>query len=125
MTWPFDLLLTVIAKRRLVSYCQRLRYKHVDTYAKLGAVCKQSVFDSIIDNQALDRLLETADVAAAMESIDHMQNSLRIGWIQELDGDPGAVAAWYRGHNTNSQATQSRFQELGLHMYVYTNAYNC
>lgn len=60
---------------------QKLRYKHVDSYAKLGSVCKQSVFDSIVDNQALDRLLEAADVPAAMESIDHMQNSLRIGNI--------------------------------------------
>ncbi len=46
------------------------------------------------------------------------------GWVQELDGDPGELSAWYRG-KSNVAATKSRFGELGLQMFVYTNTDNC
>ncbi len=83
-----------------------------------------------------------------LKCIDHLQNSLRLGnilvilskvdketfcsvfeerfgWVQELDGDPGELSAWYRG-KSNIQATKStKFSELGLKMYVYTNTDNC
>ena len=48
----------------------------------------------------------------------------RFGWVQELDGDPGEISAWYRG-KTNIAAVTSNFKELGLFMYVYTNVDNC
>jgi hypothetical protein len=49
-----------------------------------------------------------------------------IGWIQELDGEPAEVSAWYRGKDTMQDKREvSNFEALGLKMYVYTNAYNC
>ena len=48
----------------------------------------------------------------------------RFGWVNELDGDPGELSAWYRG-KSNIAATTSNFEELGLKMYVYTNTDNC
>jgi hypothetical protein len=48
----------------------------------------------------------------------------RFGWVNELDGDPGEISAWYRG-KTNIQASKSNFGALGLKMYVFTNTDNC
>jgi hypothetical protein len=48
----------------------------------------------------------------------------RFGWVQELDGDPGEISAWYRG-KTNIQASTSNFKKHGLNMFVYTNTDNC
>ncbi len=47
-----------------------------------------------------------------------------IGWVQELDGDPGEIFKWYRG-KSNLSAKKSNFDQLGLKMYVYTNTDNC
>ena len=33
-----------------------------------------------------------------------------IGWVQELDGDPGEISAWYRGQ-TNIEKTSSNSTE--------------
>ena len=49
----------------------------------------------------------------------------REGWVQELDGDPGQLSAWYRDGKSNVQATVSNFAKHGLKMYVYTNTDNC
>lgn len=111
-------------------------------------VCKQSVFDAIVDYKALDKILDGPGATENMlKCIDQLQNSLRLGnilvslstaekerfcsvfeqrfgWIQELDGDPGEISAWYRG-KSNIAATKSAFGELGLKMYVYTNTDNC
>ena len=36
----------------------------------------------------------------------------------------GEISAWYRG-KSNIAASKSNFQELGLKMFVFTNADNC
>jgi len=110
-------------------------------------VCKQSVFDAIIDYGALDSLLVSKGKDAFLQCVDHLHNAVRLGnilvclsqqekekfctpfeerfgWVQELDGDPGEISAWYRG-KTNIAATKSDFAKHGLKMYVYTNSDNC
>mmetsp|Transcript_13670 Transcript_13670/g.22781 ORF Transcript_13670/g.22781 Transcript_13670/m.22781 type:complete len:248 (-) Transcript_13670:126-869(-) len=124
----------------------RLSFKSVNL-ANMPEVCKQSVFDAIVDCGAIDSLINSGNRDDALKCIDHLQDAVRLGnilvclskldkdtfcgpfderfgWVQELDGDPGEISAWYRG-KTNIAATKSNFQELGLKMYVYTNADNC
>ena len=36
----------------------------------------------------------------------------------------GEISAWYRG-KSNIAASKSNFQQLGLKMFVFTNADNC
>ena len=106
------------------------------------------MFDAIIDYGGLDELLIQNDgYEKALACIDHLQNAVRLGnilvclsklekerfcppfeerfgWVQELDGDPGEISAWYRG-KTNIEKTTSNFRDHGLKMYVYTNVDNC
>jgi len=100
-----------------------------------------------VDYGGLDELIGSGDKKGALKAIDHLQDAVRLGnilvclskfskekfclpfeerwgWVQELDGDPGEISAWYRG-KTNIEASKSRFGELGLKMYVYTNTDNC
>ena len=88
---------------------------------KMASICRQSSFDAIVDYGGLDSLLKepSANEEKALKAIDHMQNALRLGnilvcisaleknlfcspfekrfgWVQELDGDPGEISAWYR-----------------------------
>jgi hypothetical protein len=113
----------------------------------MPSICKQSVFDSIIDYGALDSLLVSKGKDAMLKCVDHLHNGVRLGnilvclsslekdkfcppfeerfgWVQELDGDPGEISAWYRG-KTNIAATKSEFAKHGLKFYVYTNSDNC
>ena len=125
--------------------------------SNMPEICKQSVFDAIVDYAGIDSLHQKhststssetkANIEPILQCIDHLQNSLRLGnilvclsyldkkqfchpfeqrfgWVQELDGDPGEISAWYRG-KTNIQASISSFSKLGLQMYVYTNTDNC
>jgi hypothetical protein len=127
----------------------KLKFQIADLSA-MPEVCKQSVFDSIVDYRALDSLI-TTDATGVLRCIDHLQDAVRLGnilvclsqldkstfcspfdearfgWVQELDGDPGEISAWYRGvgTGTNVAATKSNFMQLGLNMYVYTNTDNC
>ena len=125
----------------------KLRIEAVDL-TKMPDICKQSVFDAIIDYGALDSLLKgTTGKSGMLECIDQLQDGVRLGnilvclssldkerfcgpfeerfgWVQELDGDPGEISAWYRG-KTNIEATKSNFAKLGLQFYVYTNTDNC
>ena len=111
-------------------------------------VCIQSAYDSVVDYGALDSLLAgPSGKAAFLKCVDHLQDAVRLGnilvclstldkqafcapfeerfgWVQELDGDPGEISAWYRG-KTNIAATKSNFSKYGLKMYVYTNTDNC
>ena len=118
-------------------------------FEDMGSVCKQSSFDAIVDFGGLDELLScnNGDKSKALACIDHLQNAVRLGnilvclsklekeqfcapfeerfgWVQELDGDPGDISAWYRG-KTNIEKSTSNFLEHGLKMYVYTNVDNC
>ena len=128
----------------------KLSFKHVD-FTNMGEVCQQSVFDAIVDNGAIDSLILSRDNAGnekTLSCIDQLQNAVRLGnilicisklekdifcppfeerfgWVQELDGDPGELSAWYRDGKSNIEATKSNFKELGLKMYVYTNTDNC
>jgi hypothetical protein len=59
---------------------KQLQFQHVSTLQELQKICKQSVFDSILDNQALDRLLQQEQGQKIMlQSVEHLQNSLRVG----------------------------------------------
>ncbi|KAJ1425165.1 hypothetical protein B484DRAFT_398039 [Ochromonadaceae sp. CCMP2298] len=125
-----------------------LKFQVVDL-SNMPEVCKQSVFDSIVDYRGLDSIMTSEGTGReqALRCIDHLQDAVRLGnilvclsnldketfcapfderfgWVQELDGDPGEISAWYRG-KTNIAATKSNFQNLGLKMYVYTNTDNC
>lgn len=116
-------------------------------YSTMSEVCKQSMYDAIVDYGGIDSLLGDASYDRALKCIDHLQNTVRLGnilvclselekdkfcalfekrfgWVNELDGDPGEISAWYRG-KTNIQASTSNFKKHGLNMYVYTNTDNC
>jgi hypothetical protein len=124
----------------------KLTFQQIDLTA-MPDVCKQSTFDAVIDYGGLDSLVSCGDDAGALRCIDHLQDAVRLGnilvclstlekevfcapfdqrwgWVQELDGDPGEISAWYRG-KTNIAASKSDFSQLGLKMYVYTNTDNC
>jgi hypothetical protein len=123
----------------------RLSFKLAD-YSNMADICQQSVFDSIVDYGGIDSL-HTKSKDSVLKCIDHLQDAVRLGnilvclsqmekdafcgpfeerwgWVQELDGDPGEISAWYRG-KSNIAATTSNFQNHGLKMYVYTNTDNC
>jgi hypothetical protein len=111
-------------------------------------VCKQSTVDAIVDYGGLDSLHGMpSGTAGVLRCIDHLQDAVRLGniliclskldkktfcspfedrfgWVQELDGDPGEISAWYRG-KSNIQASKSNFAQHKLKMYVYTNTDNC
>lgn len=134
----------LIAKRVAQGRC---KFETVDL-TSMPHICKQSVFDSIVDYGGLDALLTGSGGKDGMlKCIDHLQDAVRLGnilvclskldketfcppfeerfgWVQELDGDPGEISAWYRG-KTNIAATKSRFSEHGLFLYAYTNTDNC
>lgn len=122
-----------------------LKFKCVDL-TDMPDECQQSTVDAIVDYGGLDSLHKGSS-EGVLKCIDHLQDAVRLGnilvclsklekkafctpfesrfgWVQELDGDPGEISAWYRG-KTNIQATKSNFESLGLKMYVYTNTDNC
>lgn len=125
----------------------KLNFKVADL-TDMPDICQQSVFDAIIDYGGLDSVLNSdKGVDGMLKTIDHLQDAVRLGnilvclsgeekhkfcspfedrfgWVQELDGDPGELSAWYRG-KSNIEKTKSNFKELGLYMYVYTNVDNC
>ena len=123
-----------------------LSFKLVD-FTNMPDDCQQSTVDAIVDYGGLDSLHSKSTEEGVLKCIDHLQDAVRLGnilvclsklekakfcspfeerfgWVQELDGDPGEISAWYRG-KTNIQATKSNFEKLGLKMYVYTNTDNC
>lgn len=125
---------------------QRLSFVTADL-SNMPHVCRQSVFDCIVDYGGLDTVFLNGSEEKALRCIDHLQDGVRLGnilvclsrldkeayssifdrrggWVQELDGDPGQLSAWYRG-KSNVQATVSNFAQLGLRMFVYTNTDNC
>jgi hypothetical protein len=124
----------------------KVKFEHVN-YAKMGDVCKQSCVDAIVDCGGIDSVLLKGSSEEAKECVQQLQNAVRLGnvlvsiskleneqfkvpfesgygWVQELDGDPGELSAWYRG-KSNIQASASNFNDLGLKMFVFTNADNC
>eukprot|EP00611_Tribonema_gayanum_P019342 TRINITY_DN3330_c0_g1_i1.p1 TRINITY_DN3330_c0_g1~~TRINITY_DN3330_c0_g1_i1.p1 ORF type:complete len:297 (+),score=81.73 TRINITY_DN3330_c0_g1_i1:59-892(+) len=110
---------------------------------------EQSCVDAVLDNGMLDWLLSTGREAAAGGMIDAVHRAVRLGnpliclssgtdkdtfcspfesrfgWVQELDGDPGAVSMWHRDQKINMKGVANDFAALGLKMYVYTNVDNC
>ena len=124
----------------------KLKIKVADL-TSMADICKQSTIDAIVDYGGLDDILTKGGKDSMLKTIDHLQNAVRLGniliciskldkqvfcapfeerfgWVQELDGDPGEISAWYRG-KTNIQATKSNFKNHNLKMYVYTNTDNC
>jgi hypothetical protein len=125
----------------------KLKFQVADL-TNMPDICKQSCVDAIVDYGGLDSVLNSdAGKEGMLKTIDHLQDAVRLGnilvclskeekerfcgpfderfgWVQELDGDPGEISAWYRG-KTNIAATKSNFNSLGLKMYVYTNTDNC
>ena len=134
----------IIAPRMALGKC---KFETVDLTA-MPHICKQSVFDSIVDYGGLDSLLTSSRGKDGMlKCIDHLQDGVRLGnilvclskldkatfcppfeerfgWVQELDGDPGEISAWYRG-KTNIAASKSEFSKYSLFLYAYTNTDNC
>ena len=124
-----------------------LKFQHVD-YTNMPQVCTQSFVDAIVDYGGLDSVLKGKQGKQGMiKCIDHLQDAVRLGnilvclsklekdefcepfnerfgWVQELDGDPGEISAWYRG-KTNIQKSESNFKKHNLKMFVYTNTDNC
>lgn len=133
----------------LAAYCTsgKLTFVRADL-TNMPAVCRQSTVDAIVDFGGIDSLHGApTGKAGVLKCIDHLQDAVRLGnilvslsrldkdafcapfeerfgWVNELDGDPGEISAWYRG-KTNVQASKSNFDSLGLKMYVYTNTDNC
>lgn len=50
---------------------------------------------------------------------------MQFGWMQELDGDPGAISQWYRTKKVNLKDVANNFRDLGISFFVYTNVDNC
>lgn len=51
---------------------------------------------------------------------------MKFGWMQELDGDPGAISQWYRNKAQSTlRDVKNNFLELGISFFVYTNVDNC
>lgn len=51
---------------------------------------------------------------------------LKFGWVQELDGDPGAVSQWYRNKSgLKLKDVKNNLTKLGISFFVYTNVDNC
>ncbi len=124
-----------------------LKFQHVD-YTNMPQVCTQSFVDAIVDYGGLDSILKGKQGKQGMiKCIDHLQDAVRLGnilvclstlekdefcesfnerfgWVQELDGDPGEISAWYRG-KSNIQKSESNFKKHNLKMFVYTNTDNC
>lgn len=93
----------------------KLDFRTVDL-TNMADVCKQSIYDAIIDSGAIDSLLTSSDgPRKALKCIDHLQDAVRLGnilvslskleakqfcapfeerfgWVQELDGDPGEIS---------------------------------
>ncbi|CAN0353760.1 unnamed protein product [Pylaiella littoralis] len=109
---------------------------------------KQSSADCIVDAGLLDKLVTTQGVDAAKACSDAAHRAVRLGnplvalsminkdefaqifdgnwgWMQELDGDPGAVSQWYRDKKVNIKDVGNNFVELGISFFVYTNVDNC
>jgi hypothetical protein len=110
--------------------------------------CTQSCVDAVLDNGAIDWLLQSQGEEAAGGLIDAAHRAVRLGnpmiclsklqdksvfcspfdsrfgWVQELDGDPGAVSMWYTG-KINVKDEANDFAALGIKFYVYTNVDNC
>ncbi len=124
----------------------KLKFIQTDL-SNMPTVCQQSTYDAVIDYGGLDELILKGDESSVLKCIDHLQDAVRLGnilvclsklekeqfcapfeerfgWVNELDGDPGELSAWYRG-KSNIAATKSNFGALGLKMYVYTNTDNC
>jgi len=55
----------------------RLKFIHVADLANMPQVCRQSVFDAIVDCEGLDTVLKTQGKDAFLSTIDHLQNAVR------------------------------------------------
>eukprot|EP00752_Nemacystus_decipiens_P007778 g6946.t1 len=109
---------------------------------------KQSSVDCVVDAGLLDKLITTKGIDAARACSDAAHRAVRLGnplvalsmidkddfaqifdgnwgWMQELDGDPGAVSQWYRDKKVNLKDIGNNFVELGISFFVYTNVDNC
>ncbi|CAM9777148.1 unnamed protein product [Ectocarpus sp. 4 AP-2014] len=109
---------------------------------------KQSSADCVVDAGLLDKLITTEGLDAAKACSDAAHRAVRLGnplvalsminkddfaqifdgnwgWMQELDGDPGAVSQWYRDKKVNLKDVGNNFVELGISFFVYTNVDNC
>lgn len=128
----------------------QLVFEHVQDMTAIGEDClEQSSIDVVLDNGALDRLLLSGGEEAAGGLIDAAHRAVRLGnpmvclstlpdndlfcapfsarfgWVQELNGDPGAVSMWFREQKVNIKDKANEFGKLGLRFYVYTNVDNC
>eukprot|EP00903_Cladosiphon_okamuranus_P012894 g12040.t1 len=109
---------------------------------------KQSSVDCVVDAGLLDKLVTSQGIDAAKACSDAAHRAVRLGnplvalsmigkddfaqifdgnwgWMQELDGDPGAVSQWYRDKKVNLKDIGNNFVELGISFFVYTNVDNC
>jgi hypothetical protein len=137
------------ADAALAAHCKsgKLSFVCADL-TNMPAVCRQSTVDAIVDFGGIDSVHRApTGKSGVLKCIDHLQDAVRLGnilvclsrldketfcapfeerfgWVNELDGDPGEISAWYRG-KTNIQASKSNFGALGLKMYVFTNTDNC
>ena len=55
----------------------------VAKFSNMPEICKQSVYDAIVDYAGIDSLhkKESNDIEPILQCIDHLQNSLRLGNI--------------------------------------------
>ncbi|CAM9109822.1 unnamed protein product [Choristocarpus tenellus] len=125
----------------------KLRFELLDLSGDIPQLT-QSCADSIVDCGLLDDVVTTqgAEVAdrcveaahravilgnplVALSRIDRTKFSAlfdgKLGWMQELDGDPGALCQWYRKQKINLKAVDNNFAALGIFFFVYTNVDNC
>eukprot|EP00904_Undaria_pinnatifida_P005685 jgi/Undpi1/2246/HiC_scaffold_12.g05632.m1 len=109
---------------------------------------EQSSIDCVVDAGLLDKVLTAEGLDAAKACSDAAHRAVRLGnplvalsklskddfsaifdgnwgWMQELDGDPGAVSQWYRNRKVNLKDEANNFVELGICFFVYTNVDNC
>ena len=126
---------------------QLIKFKVVDLTSMVD-VCKQSTIDAIVDYGGLDDVLTQKGKDDMLKTIDHLQNAVRLGniliciskldkelfcspfeerfgWVQELDGDPGEISAWYRG-KTNIQKSLEWCIKYDVPYYIsnHSNIFN-
>ncbi|CAM9199845.1 unnamed protein product [Hapterophycus canaliculatus] len=148
-----DLVAAIRAKAEEDPVCSehmaagQLVFQSVDIGGGMPELTQSSV-DCVVDVGLLDKLVTTQGVDAAKACSDAAHRAVRLGnplvalsmidkddfgqifdgnwgWMQELDGDPGAVSQWYRDKKVNIKDVGNNFVELGISFFVYTNVDNC
>ncbi|CAM9751205.1 unnamed protein product [Ascophyllum nodosum] len=125
----------------------RLFFEALDVTSGMPEL-EQSSVDSVVDVGLLDKLVITMGLDAARTCSEAAHRAVRLGnplvalskidrddyaaifdgnfgWVQELDGDPGAISQWYRTKKVNLRDVANNFGDLGLSFFVYTNIDNC